>query len=229
MKKPTANARVAFTLIELLVVIAIIAILASMLLPALANAKEKGRKTKCLSNTHQMEVGMMMYIQDYRNRYPTRMPNPAAGAAFPCKPCRTTNWIDHTGFTNYVKNTNVFVCPSDNGIPVAVAADPFNAASPRPATMAEFYGSSYCLNTVVTRLQTEANIPRPTATFLGAEIFPWHQADGGLMAFLAKTPKQVRVAYFCDGHSEAASEPAIAAQCSPPSLPTMDGTNIVVP
>src|SRR5271154_6892830 len=60
----------AFTLIELLVVIAIIAILAAILFPVFAQAREAARKTACLSNTKQLGLGIMMYVQDYDEVYP---------------------------------------------------------------------------------------------------------------------------------------------------------------
>src|SRR2546429_8509984 len=59
-----------FTLIELLVVIAIIAILAAILFPVFAQAREAARKTSSLSNTKQLGLGVMMYVQDYDEMYP---------------------------------------------------------------------------------------------------------------------------------------------------------------
>jgi prepilin-type N-terminal cleavage/methylation domain-containing protein/prepilin-type processing-associated H-X9-DG protein len=67
---PGAGLRSAFTLIELLVVIAIIAILASMLLPALARAKQSGRTAQCLSQLHQLSLGVRLYADDQGDEFP---------------------------------------------------------------------------------------------------------------------------------------------------------------
>jgi prepilin-type N-terminal cleavage/methylation domain-containing protein len=109
-----------FTLIELLVVIAIIAILAAILFPVFAQAREKARQAGCLSNAKQIATGVYLYVQDYDERTP--------GGCFALYGCpeSSTGLIDETGqkstkccrFTGlwpllpYTKNEAVFVCPS---------------------------------------------------------------------------------------------------------------------
>src|SRR5688500_11962049 len=73
---PTFGRHKGFTLIELLVVIAIIAILASLLLPALAKAKESARTAKCVSNVRQMALAMVLYTVDHGYYPPGRYTNP---------------------------------------------------------------------------------------------------------------------------------------------------------
>jgi len=101
----------AFTLIELLVVIAIIAILAAILFPVFAQAREKARQSACLSNMKQMGLGLMQYKQDYDETFPTayyhRAFNPASGGT-------SQGYIHWSALIQpYVKNYGIFLCPSD--------------------------------------------------------------------------------------------------------------------
>src|SRR5580765_7842537 len=108
--------RRAFTLIELLVVIAIIAILAAILFPVFAQAREKARATSCLSNTKQLGLGTMMYVQDYDEMYPCNSwDTPNIGTVD--TDSRSPNYLSATQWPwrimPYLKNKQIFVCPSD--------------------------------------------------------------------------------------------------------------------
>lgn len=98
-----------FTLIELLVVIAIIAILAAILFPVFAQAREKARQTACLSNAKQVGTAVMMYVQDYDETYPS----------------------GHWGYyfvavQPYMKNEQTWRCPSHSGVYTVRPCFPMN-------------------------------------------------------------------------------------------------------
>jgi len=138
MKSPVQATR-GFTLIELLVVIAIIAILAGMLLPALARAKEKGQQSVCRSNLKQLSLAMLMYVDDNKDTFPGTASKGAYVAMkedwiFWNLTLRPSNdpTVSSSFFTNvqnsaiarYIGSftTNLFRCPADRDAPEREAA-----------------------------------------------------------------------------------------------------------
>lgn len=99
-----------FTLIELLVVIAIIAILAAILFPVFARAREKARQTSCLSNVKQLALGAMMYVQDYDEIMFARCSGSWTDTV------NRVIWCPRVGYPSlldpYIKNTQIGRCPS---------------------------------------------------------------------------------------------------------------------
>ncbi|BCM91758.1 hypothetical protein IAD21_03633 [Abditibacteriota bacterium] len=122
--------RKGFTLIELLVVIAIIAILAAILFPVFARARENARRSSCQSNLKQIGLGLFQYTQDYDERLPgswiTNVNDPAY-----------SRWMDVT--QPYLKSTQIFNCPSDSVNKPFVTANSFPITG-RTATQLGSYG-----------------------------------------------------------------------------------------
>ncbi len=146
------NRRSGFTLIELLVVIAIIAILAAILFPVFAQAKEAAKKTACVSNARQIGLALKMYLSDNDDAMPifhAYNSNPAPWQA------------GHKGIEGvllpYSANKEIFKSPMDNGSPF------MNADVPGAGTYWKAYGSSYrftqCMFTKVPGYSSQNNLP----------------------------------------------------------------------
>lgn len=152
------RARRGFTLIELLVVIAIIAILAAILFPVFAQAKEKGKQTQCISNMKQFSLGMMMYIQDYDDNFQSQgtldiMDDLWMWTLVPYIKGAPKNWNSPRG--------NIYYCPSNPNVQRVSNTPILQARVAMGWDIPQIYGliqrpdgswawhNSYCLNDAI--------------------------------------------------------------------------------
>ena len=139
--------RSGFTLIELLVVIAIIAILAAILFPVFARAREKARQTSCLSNVKELSLGIAMYTQDYDETLPyAALWEPYNNGAGPL------HWWEDMIFP-YTKNQQIYLCPS--GTPFGIWYPMANCAAFSPA-VSDYDTCDWLMGQKIAQLQAPA-------------------------------------------------------------------------
>ncbi len=154
---------VGFTLIELLVVIAIIAILAAILFPVFARAREKSRQTSCLNNVKQIALGVLMYISDYDSRFPSLYYQIVGAPSCDGKffwPRVVAPYIG-TGTLTASQHNAIFRCPS-------YAEGPSN-----------WYCGAYADYGMNNQLagDNEAQVPMPAQTVMLGETAYWHPTN----------------------------------------------------
>jgi len=157
-----------FTLIELLVVIAIIAILAAILFPVFAKAREKARQSSCLSNVKQLGLGLMMYAQDYDETYmPSGYIIPSIGTT------ANVNWWRYLLYP-YVKNWQIYLCPSS-----AYRNDPSNPNN----QLTNSYGYSSALN-----CRSQGSLQTPSEFIAMGDSVHWMGDCYGLWTYAFAAP-----------------------------------------
>ena len=202
----------AFTLIELLVVIAIIAILAAILFPVFAQAREAARKSACLNNTRQLGTAMMLYVQDHDGYFSASV-YPVTVNGSP----RLFAWLD--ALAPYVRNTGVYVCPSE---PTVTDWEAFLGPACVHGALGGSMGNvrimSYNADYSVVRpgdpnpifpgihlpVMNEASLPRPADTALFTDSYLMCDATWSNPIALSPRPPRHQEGFTCtfaDGHS----------------------------
>ncbi len=203
-----------FTLIELLVVIAIIAILAAILFPVFARAREKARQTSCLSNMKQLALGVIMYCQDYDEMYPSLY-------SYANSNTQLRWWEDK--LQPYIKNWQLTICPSSTVYTYTYARPPegpnplrftyaCNSMRPGDGTVADGgYGTGGPMTNAPAKLGSvekpaecimllESTSQREVNRAVRGDI--WNSSNGNVR----KDHNDMSNWAFCDGHAKALRE-----------------------
>jgi prepilin-type N-terminal cleavage/methylation domain-containing protein/prepilin-type processing-associated H-X9-DG protein len=184
-----------FTLIELLVVIAIIAILAAILFPVFARAREKARQASCTSNLKQLALGLLMYAQDYDERFPCQLMGryPGGPTGYPQDACCVERniWFEVT--QPYVKNRQLAICPSGTANWPTRPATPYG-----PGGVVQYkFKHAVCARGGPVSL---AQFSWPAQQVMLNEYRAWHDDGGcGCQSNPVPVSRQFNVAFF-DGH-----------------------------
>lgn len=157
--RPNRDARPGFTLVELLVVVAIAGILAGLLLPVLAQARDRARQSACASNLRQLGGAVTLYAQDYDEHFPQTHPT-ATPWSFPDDEITlTAPW--RALLEPYVRSGGLFRCPTDAGVP-------------------DWHPTSYAPNGYTAYGAALAEVAAPAETIYGVEL-----ADAALVEDLS--------------------------------------------
>jgi len=200
--------RKGFTLIELLVVIAIIAILAAILFPVFARAREKAKQTSCLNNIKQLSLAVLMYVQDYDEimppyySYAQRTPETGPYSQVPGYLNSGIFWTEL--LYPYHRNWQILRCPS-----AGVWIDKYGYRS---------YGGSWKAFSIKTTLKPLADFKRPAETYMMAESrdyicysdpgIPLSSGSGYWARVLSRHNNQNNVG-FMDGHAKSLPDEVI--------------------